>query len=135
MNRLQAWFTVNDVTTGSSVAYPELLPLDLGMPPEDAFDLAVAVARGTRGWRIVNESAEELCFAAEASTPFLSFVDDTEVWVESRPEGGSRIHVRSRSRVGRGDFGANARRIRAFLKRVGKQASRSSHVSPPEYSG
>jgi len=36
-----------------------------------------------------------------------------------RPEGaGSRVDVRSLSRVGRGDLGMNAKRIRRFLERL-----------------
>jgi uncharacterized protein (DUF1499 family) len=123
MNRLLAWLTVNDVATGSSAAYPELLPLELDLLPEDAFAAALATARDLRGWRIVTESESERRFEAEASTPVLRFVDDLEVWVEPRADQGSRLHVRSRSRVGRGDFGANARRIRAYLRLVAQRAT------------
>jgi uncharacterized protein (DUF1499 family) len=42
------------------------------------------------------------------------------VVVRIRPEGaGSRLDVRSKSRVGRSDVGANARRIRRFLAQLG----------------
>jgi uncharacterized protein (DUF1499 family) len=123
MNRLQAWFTVNDVTTGSSPAYPHLQPLVLDQPPDEAFALALATAHDLRGWRIVNVSPKERRFEAEASTPVLPFVDDLDIWIEPRRNDSSRVQVRSRSRVGRGDFGANARRIRNYLRRVAQRVS------------
>ena len=47
-------------------------------------------------------------------TRWFGFRDDVVVRV--RPDGtGSRVDVRSVSRVGRSDLGTNARRIRAFL--------------------
>jgi uncharacterized protein (DUF1499 family) len=34
------------------------------------------------------------------------------------PSGGSRVDVRSVSRVGKGDIGANAKRVREFLAKL-----------------
>ena len=48
---------------------------------------------------------------------WFGFKDDIVVRV--RPEGaGSRVDVRSMSRVGLSDLGANAARVRAFLARL-----------------
>jgi uncharacterized protein (DUF1499 family) len=66
------------------------------------------------GWEVV--SVEPAIGRLEASTrsAIFRFVDDVVVRV--RPEGtGSIVDVRSRSRVGRGDLGANARHIRSLL--------------------
>ena len=51
---------------------------------------------------------------ATATTPWFGFKDDVVVRVE-RAGTGSRVDVRSKSRVGRSDLGVNARRIRDFL--------------------
>ena len=52
---------------------------------------------------------------ATDTTRWFAFKDDVVVRV--RPEGaGSRVDVRSVSRVGRGDVGTNARRVRGFLE-------------------
>jgi uncharacterized protein (DUF1499 family) len=133
MRRLIAWLTVNDVTTGSSglSPHPEIRPLDLGMPPDDAYDLALETARRMTGWRIVEESTHEGWFDAEARTPLLRFVDDIRVWIEERSGGGCRVQMRSRSRIGCGDFGANARRIQAFLQLVGESAGFGPRLPPP----
>ena len=54
---------------------------------------------------------------ATAKTPWFGFLDDVVVRV-APTAAGSRIDVRSVSRVGRGDFGTNARRIRAYLDKL-----------------
>ncbi len=46
---------------------------------------------------------------------FFGFKDDVVVRVRAS-DAGSRLDVRSKSRVGLSDVGANARRVRAFLK-------------------
>jgi uncharacterized protein (DUF1499 family) len=54
---------------------------------------------------------------ATATTPWFGFKDDVVIRVEPA-EGGSRVDVRSVSRVGGSDVGANAARIRAYLDKV-----------------
>jgi len=82
-----------------------------------AFAAALSAARAMPLWRVVGEHTGEGRIAAEATTARLRFVDDIEIRVEAR-EGGSRVRVRSASRVGTTDFGTNARRIRAYLARL-----------------
>jgi len=51
---------------------------------------------------------------ATAETPIFRFRDDVAVRIESSPEG-TRVDMRSASRLGEHDLGQNARRIRAFM--------------------
>jgi uncharacterized protein (DUF1499 family) len=52
-------------------------------------------------------------------TRWFGFYDDVVVRVTPAADGGaSRVDVRSLSRVGGSDAGANARRIRTFLTRL-----------------
>lgn len=96
------------------VHYPDLAPLDTPLPPPAAYAQALATARAL-GFRIVWESPEQGRFDATDTTSIFRFVDDVTVRV--RPLGnGSRIDVRSKSRDGQGDLGANANRIRRFLE-------------------
>ena len=68
-------------------------------------------------WTVVAADKDTGTIAAVATTRLLRFKDDVTIRV--RAEGAtSRIDVRSRSRVGRGDLGTNARRIRRFLDAV-----------------
>jgi len=98
------------------IGYPHLQPLQLALPPAQAFARARAAAQAL-GWEIVvlDESAGRI--EALATTRWFGFKDDMVVRIV--PAGaGSRIDVRSKSRVGRSDIGANARRIKEFLTRV-----------------
>ncbi len=97
-------------------AYPDLAPLRLDGPPAAAFARAAAAARAM-GWQVVAADSAAGRVEATATTRWFGFKDDVVVRV--RPDGaGSRVDVRSVSRVGRGDVGANAARIRAYLARV-----------------
>ena len=101
--------------------YPDLVPLELDLPPNAAYVAALAAARAMPLWRVVSEDAGTGRIAAEATTPRMKFVDDVEIAVE--PAGArSRIRVRSTSRVGITDFGTNARRVRAYLSRLATSA-------------
>jgi len=94
-------------------AYPDLQPLILSVPPPLAFDRALATAR-ERGWDVVAADAAAGRIEATDTTFWFGFKDD--VVIRERPaDGGSRVDVRSLSRVGRGDAGTNAERIRAYL--------------------
>ena len=105
---------INDVATGRTPAYPDIQPLDLPLAPDAAFDRCKALAQAMLGWRAVRADRRAGRIEAEAVSRLFRFVDD--VTIEVTPHGtGSRIDMRSRSGVGRGDFGANAKRIRAFF--------------------
>ena len=95
-------------------AYADIKPLILNVPPKEAFDRAVRVARRLR-WNVLDANAEDMRIEATATTTWFGFRDD--IVIRIRPEGnGSRIDLRSTSRVGRGDAGQNANRIRRFQR-------------------
>ena len=94
--------------------YPDLGPERFTAPPDRVFARAVDVSRGL-GWEIVATAPAEGRLEATDRTRWFGFRDDVVVRV--RPDGsGSRVDVRSVSRVGRSDLGTNARRIRGFLE-------------------
>jgi uncharacterized protein (DUF1499 family) len=98
-------------------AYPDLGPLMMAMPVDSAFSLAAAAAREMDGWELVDQDRAEGRIEATATTPWFGFRDDVVIRVTSA-SGISRVDVRSKSRVGRGDVGANAKRIRRYLERL-----------------
>lgn len=100
-------------------AYPDVRPLQLALPPGQVFDLALETARG-QGWEIVAAVPEEGRIEATATTFWFGFKDDVVIRIAAR-DGGSRLDIRSKSRVGRSDVGANAERIRAFLEDLGNR--------------
>ena len=96
--------------------YPDIGPVDLAQTPAAAFDRALSVARAM-GWTIVASDARTGRIEATATTAWFGFRDDVVIRVTPRGSG-SRVDVRSHSRVGRGDLGANARRVRDFSARL-----------------
>lgn len=94
-------------------AYPDLEPAEFDAPADRVFGEALAVARDM-GWQIVASSENDGRIEAVAKTFWFGFEDDVVVRVTDA-EPGTRLDVRSVSRVGVGDAGKNAARIRAFL--------------------
>ena len=97
--------------------YPELEPLILDVPPAEVFRLAEETARDM-GWQVVESVPDEGRIEATDTTFWFGFKDDIVVRITARPEGGTRIDVRSVSRVGRSDVGTNAARIREYLGKL-----------------
>ena len=96
--------------------YPDIAPVVLEMAAPQAFERAERAAR-SMGWEIVAVEPGELRIEATATTFLFGFKDDIVIRVE--PKGsGSRIDMRSLSRVGGSDFGVNAGRIRAFMQKL-----------------
>lgn len=102
------------------LAYPDLAPLALREQPEACFARAAAAAKAMPRWEVVGEDAAARRLEAVAVTRLFRWRDDVVVEVRPAP-GGCAVHVRSKSRAGRGDFGANAKRIRAFLSVLAKK--------------
>ncbi|HJO23193.1 MAG: DUF1499 domain-containing protein [Myxococcota bacterium] len=92
--------------------YPDLVSQRLERPPVQALaDVRAAAER--LGWVVAAEDPTTGHLEATDTTRFFRFVDDVVVRV--RPDGsGSIVDIRSKSRDGRGDLGANAARIRAL---------------------
>ena len=98
-------------------AYPGIKSLVVKTPPGETVQRAIDAARAL-GWEIVASDAAAGRIEATATTAWWGFKDDVVVRV--RPEGtGSRVDVRSVSRVGVSDLGANAKRVTEFLAKLG----------------
>lgn len=105
-----------EVAGQQKAAYPDLAPKRLALPPAEAFARALAAAKALR-WQIVAADEGQGRLEAVDTTFWFGFKDDVVVRVRPEP-GGSRVDVRSKSRVGRSDLGKNAARIREFLGRL-----------------
>lgn len=94
--------------------YPDLITLELAMNAAAAFEKITTAAK-TMQWEIVSSRPADGILEATATTAWFGFRDDIVVRV--RPAGDhSRVDARSCSRVGRGDAGKNADRIRRFFR-------------------
>lgn len=101
------------VQAAQKAYYTAIAPLSLAGAPSDNFSDALAAAE-TMGWEIVAAQAGEGRIEATATTALFGFKDDVVIRL-SAVDGGTRIDVRSASRVGLSDLGANAARIEAYL--------------------
>lgn len=70
-------------------------------------------AANDMGWKIVSSEPTSLRIEATDTTAWFGLKDDVVVRL-SPVQAGSRIDVRSVSRVGKSDVGTNARRINAY---------------------
>ena len=102
-------------------AYPEIVPIDLGLSPAEAFKKVDAVAT-EMGWEVVARAPNDGRLEAIATTSWFGFHDDIVVRIRPDGSGGSKVDIRSKNRVGRSDFGANARRIREFSEELREAA-------------
>jgi uncharacterized protein (DUF1499 family) len=93
-------------------AYPDLAPIASTLPIGEAYDLALQVATNM-GWEIYHQDRSAGVIEAVETTRIMAFKDDIVIRLRSNDQG-TLVDLRSVSRVGEGDIGANAKRIRAF---------------------
>jgi uncharacterized protein (DUF1499 family) len=96
-------------------AYPDLKPIESDLSVADAVD-RTEDALQAMGLEIVAVDKEAGLVEATATTFWFGFKDDMVVRIVGKGEG-SRIDLRSMSRVGQSDVGANAARITDFVDR------------------
>jgi uncharacterized protein (DUF1499 family) len=107
-----------EIAAQQHTAYPDIQPLTLPIPRHQAFVQALQTAEAM-GWAIVATNPGEGQIEATDTTFWFGFKDDIVVRVQARGDG-SRVDVRSVSRVGKSDVGTNAQRIRAYSRRLSK---------------
>lgn len=112
------------VYAGAAVAalqrggYPDIEPLITKQSTESMYAQSLAVAKGL-GWEIVAADSVARRIEATDTTFWYGFKDDVVIRITTVPEG-TRVDIRSISRVGGSDVGANAARIRAFFRALGR---------------
>jgi uncharacterized protein (DUF1499 family) len=106
------WPTINDIKTGATLQYADLQPQRFTQSYDRVFDGALASAHAL-GWDVTANDRERGEILAVATTPIFRFKDDVTVTI-AREGDAAVVNVRSHSRIGKGDLGANARRIRLF---------------------
>lgn len=101
-----------EVAANQRQVHPEIQPIESSLEPGAAFARALQAAEGM-GWDIIAVDQDRGTIEAVDTTPFFRFKDDIVVRVRATASG-SRVDVRSRSRVGLSDLGKNAARIMAY---------------------
>lgn len=115
-SRIVRMLTENRARTDPSAQDPALRGRTYAIPFDRVWSAIIALADGGLDrWRVVRADASAGTVEAEARTRFRNFVDDVRIRIGLDREGWTRLDMESASRVGRGDLGANRRRIRRFL--------------------
>jgi len=103
-------------------AYPDLSPLPLPVSPEQAFEQALIVITD-KGWEVIAKVPNDGRIEAIDTSLLFGFKDEVVVRITPSNDG-AIVDVRSRSRIGRIDRGANAKRIRDYLKSLKERVAR-----------
>lgn len=107
------WLTRNWADTDEP-GDPSLTPVDLSFPLSDALDHIKGIVRGLPLWRLESVDPQAGTLTATRTTRFGRFVDDITIRLETTPTG-TRVHARSKSRIGFADFGQNRRNLLELL--------------------
>ncbi|MBX7259524.1 MAG: DUF1499 domain-containing protein [Candidatus Hydrogenedentes bacterium] len=101
-----------------SAGYPDLKPLRVDLTSRDVYGVyntARALAGDWEGWTITYENPEQGIIEGYAESFFFRFRDDITIRIVQHGDE-AIVDMRSKSRVGKHDYGANARRIRNYLR-------------------
>lgn len=107
-----------DVIDAQLVAYPDVTTLVSADGLEASFAHALEVAREL-GWDVYREDLNAGYIEAVDTTRVMGFKDDIVIRIRTNGDG-TIVDLRSVSRVGRSDLGANAARIRRFAEAFGQ---------------
>lgn len=117
--RLKAYLTTHVAEVRDDAIFPELRPRHYDIAVQPLFE-AVSRAAQSLGWEISGVDAERKILRAVVVTPVWRFKDDVTIWLRPLPQGGGAIYMRSESRVGKGDLGANTRHVLDLIQATEK---------------
>lgn len=111
--------------------YGALEPLRVPQDPDQCFKEVSTLASDMHGWHVTYSDPKTRSIEGVATSSVFRFNDDFAIQVRPAPEGnGSIVEMRSKSRDGEGDVGANYKRIRSFFGSLSAAAT-GSESKPP----
>ena len=117
------------------LAYPDIETVELEVPPQRAYEVALAVV-AKRKWLVIDERPPQLPrrvghIEAVARTPIMGFREDVSIRVT--PDGeGSRVDIRSSSRYFESDLGSNAARVTKLMEDINNAVDNAKPVKKPQ---
>lgn len=101
---------------------PTLRGRSYALPFRKTWRAAIGLADGGLSrWTVIAADQRAGQIRAEVKTPVLRFVDDVEIRIVRLTGRRTRVDLTSASRMGKVDFGTNARRVRAFLRALDRR--------------
>ncbi len=114
------------VAPGEGGPYPQIATLYTRADPTKVYALAVDLVK-SEGWEIVSQTpatgTSEGQIEATARTGAFGFKDDVAIRVRPTEDGGARVDMRSISRVGLSDIGANALRLSRYMDALARRVN------------
>ena len=110
------------VAEQQAAGYPDITPLVSSKGLDVIYAACLKAVQG-KGWQIAGQDPGKGWIEAVSVTPFFRFKDDVVIRVTATAEG-SRVDIRSASRIGVSDFGKNAERIKDLLETVENDLAR-----------
>ncbi|GMH37283.1 hypothetical protein BSKO_05156 [Bryopsis sp. KO-2023] len=100
-------------------AYPDVTSLKVeGKSVGAVFDTALSVAEVQPRWEVTYQDKPSGAIEGVATTALIGFKDDFVIRIQQGGSGPIVVDMRSKSRTGQGDFGANAARIRQYFQEL-----------------
>ncbi|MEZ4415641.1 MAG: DUF1499 domain-containing protein [Gemmatimonadota bacterium] len=119
MSRLIRALTRNQAQTHPAARDPRLRGRRYAIPFDRVWNVATLLAdQGLPGWRVTSWNDREGLIKAEARAGVFRWTDEVTIRITLDENAQTRVDLTSRSKVGKADFGMNARRIETFLREL-----------------
>jgi uncharacterized protein (DUF1499 family) len=115
--RLSTYLNTNVAETQENSPFPELRLRRYEAPPELLFDVARRAAQNLK-WEITVLDAAKKEIQAVVTSKIWGFKDDVTIQIQPAQPSGNFLWIRSASRVGKGDLGANTRHVLDLIQAV-----------------
>lgn len=92
------------------------------------WDALLEEIRRRSRWELAHADEEIGMLTVRCRSRIFRFVDDMTIWVRLDENGMTRVDIRSRSRVGRGDFGVNRRRVQRLLEHLDREVGEGKRL-------
>lgn len=125
--RIATYLNTNVAETTKDSAFPELRLKRYQAPPNLLIDIARRAAEALH-WELSEHDAENHTIKAVVTTKLIQFKDDVVIRADPVQPSGSALYIRSSSRVGKGDLGANTRHVMNLTEAVYQYAPASTRI-------
>ncbi len=125
--RISTYLNTNVAETSRDSDFPELHLRRYQAPPNLLIDIARRAAEALH-WEIGEQDAENHTMKAVVTTKLIQFKDDVLIRADPAQPSGSALYIRSSSRVGKGDLGANTRHVMDLMEAVYQLAPPSTRI-------
>jgi uncharacterized protein (DUF1499 family) len=106
----------NSAQTSENAEDPRLLGRTYMVPFATVWDEIILMIKENSRWNLVRANEDKGMIGFEATVPVFHLIDDVRIKVKLDQNALTRVDMWSHSRVGKGDLGANTRRISRFFR-------------------